>query len=465
MTRVRGVDFDLSSKGGKLPRRDLLLNVCAVAAAHVVPKRVFASEPTRKPNIILILADDLGYGDLGCYGNTDITTPSLDALAMRGMRFTDFHSNGAMCSPTRAALLTGRYQQRCGIESVLSSKRDRERGLPLAETTFAAVFRDAGYATAIFGKWHLGYTSEFSPLRHGFDQFRGFVAGGLDYHSHIDRSGRPDWRRNDQLEPDEGYTTDLLTDYGIRFIEENKDRSFCLYMPYQAVHFPFQGPRDKADRVTGGDYWSDAKYGSRKDRKAAYKEMVESLDHNIGRIVSTLRRLQLQENTFLFFTSDNGAYSWVGRNSPCSGQKGSLLEGGHRVPAIAYWPGIIRPGVVSDQTLMTIDLFPTMAAMSAVELPMGIMLDGVDFGSILTGRGTVPDRMVFFRTSQEGAVRRGPWKLLIKRTKKNVPAQLFNLEEDIGERHDLAKRHPGIAQELAISFDAWEEQVAPPGSD
>ena len=464
MKKVRFIDLDLSRKGGELSRRDFLMNVCAVAAAHVVPKRIRASEPTRKPNIILILADDLGYGDLGCYGNSDIGTPILDALAKRGMRFTDFHSNGAMCSPTRAALLTGRYQQRCGIESVLSSKRDRERGLPLAETTFAEVLGDAGYVTAIFGKWHLGYTSKFNPVRHGFDQFRGFVAGGLDYHSHIDRSGRPDWWRNGQLEADEGYTTDLLTDYGIRFIEENKDRSFCLYMPYQAVHFPFQGPRDKADRFTGGDYWSDAKYGSRKDRKAAYKEMVESLDQNIGRIIRTLRSLQIHEKTFVFFTSDNGAYSWVGRNLPCSGQKGGLLEGGHRVPAIACWPGTIRPGTTSDETLLTMDLFPTMVAMAGADLPIGIRLDGVDFGPTLTGKGTVPDRTVFWRISQEGAVRRGPWKLLIKRMKKNAPAQLFNLKDDIGERKDLAKQYPGIVRELTVAFRAWEKQIDPLGS-
>jgi arylsulfatase A len=461
MRRVRFINLDLSGKGGKLPRRDFLINVCGVVAVHVVPKRIFATELAQKPNIILILADDLGYGDLGCYGNTDIRTPNLDALAKRGMRFTDFHSNGAMCSPTRAALLTGRYQQRCGIENVLSSKRDTERGLPLAETTFAEVLRDAGYATGIFGKWHLGYTSELNPIRHGFDRFRGFVAGGLDYHSHIDRSGRPDWWRNGQLEADEGYTTDLLTDYGIRFIEENKDRSFCLYMPYQAAHFPFQGPNDKADRVTGADYWSDAKYGSRKDQKTAYKEMIESLDHNIGRIVRALRRLQLHEKTFLFFTSDNGAYSWVGSNSPCSGQKGSLLEGGHRVPAIACRPGTIRPGTVSDETLLTMDLFPTMAAMAGAKLPRGIGLDGVDFGPTLTGKGTVSGRAVFWRTSQQGAVRRGPWKLLIRRTKNNAFTQLFNLKDDIGERNDLAKQHPGIVKELTIAFGAWEKQVAP----
>ena len=280
-----------------LDRRDFLKAIGFGAAALTLPGCLRDSQRFEKPNIILILADDLGYGDLGCYGNKTIKTPNLDALSKRGLRFTDFHSNGPMCSPTRAAVLTGRYQQRCGIEGVLSVKSNRDTGMSPEEVTFAEVLNAAGYATACLGKWHLGYTVPFIPVNQGFDTFRGFLAGGSDYHSHINRSGEPDWWKDDKLVPEEGYTTNLLTDHAIRFIEQNRDKPFCVYIPHQAVHFPFQGPNDEADRVEGGNYWSDAKYGSRKDRKAAYKEMIGSLDANVGRIVAAVKRLGLERKT------------------------------------------------------------------------------------------------------------------------------------------------------------------------
>jgi len=385
----------------------------------------------RRPNIILILADDLGYGDVGCYGNKIIKTPNIDALARGGMRFTDFHSNGPMCSPTRAAVLTGRYQQRCGIEGVLSCKSNYDTGMSPKEVTFAEVLKTVGYSTALFGKWHLGYTVPFNPVKQGFDTFRGYVAGGLDYHSHINRSGQPDWWKDDKLVPEQGYTTRLLTDHAIQFVEQNRDKPFCVYIPYQAVHFPFQGPNDKADRVIGGNYWSKAKYGSRyddvQDRKAAYREMVESLDANVGRIVSAVRRLGLQDKTLIFFTSDNGAYRWVGSNLPCRGQKTDLWEGGHRVPAIAYWPGKIKAGTVTDETAMTMDLFPTMAAMAGGKTPEDLKLDGTNLLPLLLQGKNLPVRTLFWRFRSEHAVRKGPWKLLVRGENQ----YLFNLDDDI----------------------------------
>jgi arylsulfatase A-like enzyme len=299
-----------------LERRHFLKTIALSSVSLAVPGCFGVSHRGRdgptsnKPNIILILADDLGYGDLGCYGNKTVKTPNLDALSKGGLRFTDFHSNGAMCSPTRAALLTGRYQQRCGIQSVLSAKKTYHKGMAPEETTFTEVLKTAGYATACFGKWHLGFTVPFNPVKQGFDTYRGFVAGGSDYFSHIDRSGRPDWWKDDKLVPEKGYTTELLSEHAVRFIEEHKDRPFCIYVPYQAVHFPFQGPNDEADRVVGGNYWSKAKYGRRyddaDDRNAAYKEMVESLDAGVGRIVRKVKELGLEKNTLVFFTSDNG---------------------------------------------------------------------------------------------------------------------------------------------------------------
>jgi len=444
-----------------LNRRDFLKAVSFGAASLTLPgctgesKRFAVEKSTDKPNVILILADDLGYGDVGCYGSKIINTPHIDALAKYGMKFTDFHSNGPMCSPTRAAVLTGRYQQRCGIEGVLSVKSNRDVGMAPEEVTFAEVLNATGYATACLGKWHLGYTVPFIPVNQGFDTFRGFMAGGSDYHSHINRSGQPDWWKDDKLVPEQGYTTDLLTDHAIRFIEQNEDKPFCVYIPHQAVHFPFQGPNDKADRVVGGNYWSKAKYGSRKDRKAAYKEMIESLDANVGRIVAAVKRLGLERKTLIFFTSDNGAYKWVGSNLPCRGQKTDLWEGGHRVPAVAYWPGKIRAGTVTHETSMTMDLFPTMTAMAGAKLPRGLKLDGTSLLPLLLEGKKLPERTLFWRFRKEHAVRKGPWKLLVRGENQ----YLFNLDDDIGEKNDLASVKPEIFKALQAEYLAWEKDV------
>jgi arylsulfatase A-like enzyme len=405
------------------------------------------------------MADDLGYGDIGCYGNETIKTPNLDALAEGGLRFTDFHSNGPMCSPTRAAILTGRYQQRAGIEGVLSCKSNLETGMSPQEVTFAEVLKTAGYATACFGKWHLGYTPPFNAVKQGFDTFRGFMAGGSDYHSHVNRSGRPDWWKNDKLHPEEGYSTDLLSNHAVEFVKQNKDRPFCIYLPYQSVHFPFQGPDDEADRVVGGNYWSKAKYGRRyedvQDRKQAYKEMIESMDSGIGSIVRTVKELGIERDTLIFFTSDNGAYRWVGSNLPCRGQKTDLWEGGHRVPAIAWWPGKIKPGTVTDQTTMTMDLFPTMVDMAAARLPKGLKLDGVSLLPLLRQGKRLSDRTLFWRFRKEHAVRKGPWKYLVR----GQDQYLFNVEDDIGEANNLAQVRPGLVEALRTEYLAWEKDV------
>ncbi|MHC4483110.1 MAG: sulfatase-like hydrolase/transferase [Planctomycetota bacterium] len=454
-----------------LNRRDFLKAISLGAASLTFPGcnsasgRLAGKAPTGKPNVILIMADDLGYGDVGCYGSKTIKTPNIDALAEGGLRFTDFHSNGAMCSPTRAALLTGRYQQRSGIEGVLSGKSNYDTGIALEEVTFAEVLKTAGYATACFGKWHLGYTPAFNAVRQGFDTYRGFVAGGSDYHSHIDRSGRPDWWKDDKLLAEEGYTTELLSDHAARFIEQHKDRPFCVYVPYQAVHFPFQGPNDEADRVIGGNYWSKAKYGRRyddvEDRKVAYKEMVESLDAGVGRIVKKLNELGLERNTLVFFTSDNGAYRWVGSNLPCRGQKSDLWEGGHRVPAVAYWPGKIKPGTVTRETILTMDLFPTMVAMADAKLPSGLKLDGVNILPVLLEGKSLPHRTLFWRTKREGAVRKGPWKLLMgaKKERQYGFVGLYNLDSDIGEKNNLVEEKPQLLNMLKAEFAAWEKEV------
>jgi len=449
----------------KCSRRDFLKAVSVAAASSAFTGCLGASQPVshgsggKKPNIIIILADDLGYGDLSCYGSKIINTPNIDALAAGGLRFTDFHSNGPMCSPTRASLLTGRYQQRCGIEGVLSGKSNYDTGMALKEVTFAEVLKQVGYTSGCFGKWHLGYKPTFNPVRQGFDTYRGFVAGGSDYFSHVDRSGRPDWWKDDKLFAEKGYTTNLLTDHAIELIEANHNKPFCVYLPYQSVHFPFQGPNDQADRSVGGSYWSKAKYGRRyedvEDRKAAYKEMTESMDANVGRIVDKVRQLGIEKDTLIFFASDNGAYSWVGTNLPCSGQKTELLEGGHRVPAIAYWPGTVKGGTVTDETVMTMDLFPTMVEMTKAPMPKELKLDGVSILSLLTRNKPLPRRTLFWRFRKQSAVRKGPWKLYVKGQQQH----LYNLTDDIGEKNDLAAQKPDMVAALRAEYLAWEKNV------
>jgi len=411
-----------------------------------------SSGKAKRPNIILIMADDLGYGEVGCYGHRKIKTPSIDALAKGGMRFTDYHSNGPVCSPTRAALLTGRYQQRCGIDEVVYAKGPaRETGMPLGEITFAEVLKKAGYVTGIFGKWHLGYNVEFNPAKQGFDEFRGYVSGNVDYHSHFDGAGIEDWWENLQKVPEQGYVTDLITKHGIDFIERHKDRAFCLYLPHEAPHYPYQGRKDPPERLGGGKI---GKKTPRSDIARAYKEMVEVMDEGIGRIVETVRRLGLEREAFIFFCSDNGA-SKNGTNVPLNGFKGSLWEGGHRVPAVAYWRGRIKAGAVIDQTVLGMDLFPTMVSLARAKLPTGLELDGVDLTGMLFEGRTLPKRTLFWRYRTQRAVRKGPWKLLVQGKNR----KLFNLDDDLGEKNDLAPSRRDIVKSLQDELAAWEAEV------
>ena len=404
-----------------------------------------------RPNLILIMADDLGYGDIGCYGSEIIQTPNIDALAGGGMRFTDYHSNGAVCSPTRAALLTGRYQQRCGIEGVVTAAKHRHTGMALKEVTFAEVLKKRGYVTGIFGKWHVGYSTEFNPVRQGFDEFIGYVSGNVDYHSHIDQAGYDDWWKDHKKTPEAGYSTDLIARHGIDFIERHQDKPFCLYLPHEAPHYPYQGRDDPPERLPGGKKGQKAK-GRQITR--AYKEMVEVMDEGIGRMVETLKRLDLERSTFIFFCSDNGA-TRNGSNGALSGYKGSLWEGGHRVPAIAYWPGKIKPGTITNQTALGMDLFPTMVSIAGAALPAGLKLDGVDLLPMLTDNKKLPERTLFWRHANQKAVRKGPWKLRIQG--KNV--ELYHLDQDLGEKKNLAHAKPERVKALEDELSAWERDV------
>lgn len=408
----------------------------------------------RKPNIVLIMADDLGYGDLGCYGNREIKTPNIDALSRNGLRFTDYHSNGAVCSPTRTALLTGRYQQRAGLEGVIYANGEtRQTGLSLNEITFAEALRKADYATAITGKWHLGYRVDFNPVKQGFDEFWGYVSGNVDYISHIDGAGYSDWWHNSTKTPEEGYSTDLITKHSVEFIEKNKDRPFCLYVSHEAPHFPYQGRNDPAIRVQGKKISGNKK---NEHAKIAYRQMIEAMDDGVGRIVSTIKKLGLAQNTFIFFCSDNGAIRKVGSNGVLNGSKGGLWEGGHRVPAIACWPGKIKPGTTTDQITLSMDLFPTLLALADLPAPAGLKLDGVNLLPSMLSNKKLPDRYVFWRYRGQKVARRGKWKLFIN--KKNT--LLFDLSNDLEETKNLADEYPDLVVKMKTALVNWEKDVS-----
>ena len=418
-----------------------------------------------RPNIVLIMADDLGYGDISSYDGW-IETPNLDRLAAEGLRFTDFHTSGNVCSPTRAGLLTGRYQQRAGIPGVLfanAARPEHRHGLRDVEHTFAERLRDAGYATAMFGKWHLGYLPQFNPVRHGFGRFRGFVSGNIDYVSHIDTTGRADWWIDDQLREEEGYFTELVTDHAVRFIGENKARSFLLYLAHHAPHYPFQGPSDPAERTVDGEF---DPVGARPDKRAAYREMVQSMDHGIGQVVAALEKHGIRERTLIWFFSDNGAASRWGSNGLLRGSKGTDWEGGHRVPAIASWPNHIEAGSETRVLASTLDVMPTILELADVSGRADKPFDGVDLSPVLLEGEAIVPRQLFWGGDgvfwNGAAVRDGPWKLVIDRYEGDSPGlpMLFNLDEDLGESNDLADTHHGRAKQMFAALSRWRDDVA-----
>jgi len=426
-----------------------------LSAAGLLTTHISAADRSR-PNVILIMADDMGYGDVSCYGDAGYQTRHVDRLAATGLRFTDFHSNGNVCSPTRAALLTGRYQHRAGIPGVLTARGHRHQGLHVHETTFAEALQKSGYRTALFGKWHLGYATKYNPVRHGFDAFRGYVSGNVDYFSHIDQTGVYDWWSDDQLIQEPGYTTHLITDHAVRFIEENRDQPFCLYLAHETPHYPYQGPRDSADRTVGGSFDN---HGSRPDRKAAYREMMLELDGGIGRVIATLERLELDRKTFVLLFSDNGA-TRLGNNGPLRGTKGTNWEGGHRVPAIAWWPGRIDSGGVCSETVMTMDLMPTVLALTGVNLPEGHRLDGVDLTPQLLDGKALAQRTLYWHRDGRSAVRRGPWKLVVNPRGDDGFVGLYDLDRDITEQRNRAQEHPDRTKELQAALTSWLDDVS-----
>lgn len=409
-------------------------------------------EEARKPNIVIIMADDLGYGGVGSYGNDSIHTPHIDSLARHGLKFTDFYANAPVCTPTRAALMTGRYQQRTGLEGVIYVRGDtRQVGLDTSQITIAKLLREQGYATGIMGKWHLGYKKEYNPVYHGFDTFYGYVSGNVDYHTHYDNAGIYDWWHNLDTIQEEGYVTDLITQHSVDFIRQHKDRPFFLYVPHEAPHVPFQGRDDSGYRYPDQEF---SYYGPVVDRLRAYREMVEVMDEGIGSIMQALRENGLEENTLVFFLSDNGALAKFGSNGGLNGQKTNLYEGGIRVPAIAYWKGRISPGETSEVAL-SMDLLPTTLSISGAAISENHSFDGVDISPLLLQQQPLDERTAFWRYRGQKAARQGPWKLLVTES----DTALYNLEQDIGETQNVAEQHREQLKELSEALRNWETAV------
>lgn len=411
------------------------------------------SSEFERPNIILIMADDLGYGDLSCYGSERISTPEIDRLAAEGLKFTDYHSNGSVCSPTRAALLTGRYQQRSGMEGVIYVRGEtRQTGLDQKEYTMAEYLKEAGYKTGIVGKWHLGYRIDYNPIYQGFDYFRGYVSGNIDYHSHVDNAGIPDWWHNLEKVEEKGYVTDLITEYAVNFIHENQNEPFFLYVAHEAPHVPFQGRNDAADRFPGVEFDYE---GSVQDRERAFREMIEVMDEGVGKIVQKLHEVKLADNTLVIFCSDNGGLEGYADNGNLRGSKTSLWEGGHRVPAIAYWPGYIRAGTATDETVMSMDFFPTFITLSKSTIEPPVSLDGIDITPLLLEDESLADRTVFWKYRTQKAARNDQWKLLVDQDS----TYLFNLDKDISEQNNLFQFNSAKVEEMLKQLVRWEEDV------
>ncbi len=445
------------SRCGHCKSWPLLLLAILAGSGSAVLAQAERRLPHRPPNVLLILTDDQGYGDLHAHGNRLIRTPVLDRLRDQSARFERFFVS-PLCSLTRASLLTGRYYLRTGCASVT-------RGLEAVrpeEVTLAEVLGRAGYATGCFGKWHIGENYPSHPRGQGFDEFFGMAQG------HWDNYFDPVLEHNGRLVPTQGYITDVLTDRAIRFIRRHRDRPFFCYLPYNAPHTPMQVP----DR-----YFDKYKALGLDDRTASVYGMVENLDENIGRLLQVLEELQLSRQTIVIFLSDNGAEGPEGSryNAGMRGMKGSVHEGGVRVPCFVRWPGRIRPRSI-HQIAAHIDLLPTIAALCGVKHLETRPLDGVNLAPLLLEKGGVPPRMIFTRCPSwrrmvayregvirdvvafPGAVRTQRWRAV------NLGSgwELYDMERDPGQRHNVARQHPQVVRLLAGAYREWFAQMARP---
>jgi arylsulfatase A-like enzyme len=445
-----------------------ILTTAAIALAALCVGHGTADAQARRPNIVVIVADDMGYADIGIHGSKDIPTPNIDALARVGIRFTDAYVSGAHCSPTRAGLLTGRYQQRFGHE-VNMPPGLRDAGLPVDQLTMADRLKAAGYRTALFGKWHLGSAERLHPMARGFDEFFGFLGGA---HSYVESSVDGANPLVDGRRPVEatGYLTDVLTNRAVDFIKREKSGPFFLYLAYNAVHTPMEA----ADKYL-------ARFKDIADaRRRTYAAMLSAMDEGIGRTLDALRSENLEENTLVFFFSDNGGPTMLGTtingssNAPLRGSKRQTWEGGIRVPFIIRWKGHLPEGKVDSRAIIQLDVLPTALAAAGINVPPEWKLDGVNLLPYLTGKMQgPPHETLYWRFMGHMAIRKGSWKLVKTMEGPLVlvdpatqadlsSAQLFNLADDPAEKDNLATSRPEKVKELAEDWQRWNKELAKP---
>jgi len=425
-------------------RRDALRFLAGASS----PLATRAAADSGRPNIVVIVSDDHGYADLSCYDHPkEISTPNIDRIARNGVRFTQGYVSAYVCAPTRAALLTGRYQQRFGFYTASDSRA----GMPLTEITMADILRKHGYATGAFGKWHLGLDMPYHPLKRGFDEFYGFLGhGGHDY---FDLKRQPeDYRsiwRNDKVIDDTGYLTDNLGREAVNFVRKHQKRPFFLYLAFNAVHFPLQAPEETIRKFDTG----------RRNRDI-YLAMLHHEDRAVGLLLDELEKSGLAQNTLLFFLSDNGgARNNASNNGILRDYKHSVYEGGIRVPFLASWPARLAPNTVYREPIICMDILPTVAAAAGAQLPADRTYDGKNLLPYLTGKAPAPVHEWLFWDGDEGrrAVRYLRWKLV----DNNGKIELFDLETDVSEKNDLAAKHPEMVQRLRTALEQWRKKNAP----
>jgi arylsulfatase A-like enzyme len=440
-----------------IDRREFL-GVAALGASAAALLKEEKTDAAARPNIIYILADDLGAADLSCYGQPGYKTPNIDRLAREGMRFTQSYSGAPVCTPTRVSFQTGRYPARLpvGLFEPLPDRaglgeRTRTAGIPVDHPTVGTLIKAAGYDTALVGKWHLGYVPEFGPLKQGYDEFFGFLSGAADYFSHKDMEGLPDLWEGEVPVERSGYLTDLFTDRAIEFMRKPRKKPFYLNINYNSPHWPWEGPLDeRISRTLKGGYNNWVAGGSLK----IYGEMMKNLDANVGRLLLALKAARLDRTTLVIFNSDNGgerfSYNW-----PFSGMKFDLHEGGIRVPAIIRWPGVVKPGTSSEQPVITMDWTATLLSAAGTRPDAKYPLDGEDMTPTLAGKRKLFDRTFYWRTNRQGAVLSGKWKYI----KQEKLEELHDLSVDEREQADFSESHPQVLEKLRRQFQDWEATV------
>jgi len=467
--------FDSLTRHGAARRGTLC--VAEVILLMAVAGRLSAADARGKPNIILIVADDLGYADLSAFGNKEVRTPALDKLAKEGVKLTQFYVSWPACTPSRASILTGRYPQRCGLydmirndmvnyghkftEAEYALSPEMTLGLDVREQTVGDVLRSAGYATGMVGKWDSGRARRFLPPARGFDFFYGFANTGIDYWTH-QRYGIESMFRNNERVEEEGYSTDLFGKEAIGFVRQAGERPFFLYAAFNAPHGAsnlekdsYQAPPETLALYPDHDPKSNA---------TEYLAMITRMDEWIGRLRTTLEETGKADNTLIFFTSDNGGGANKS-NRPLRGNKSSLFEGGVRVPGIAWMPGRLPAGTTCDQFLTTLELLPTFAALAGAKLPAGagppagangpVKLDGHDMFGVLAGARPSPRSKMFWEQRGNRAARIGRYKWVAS----EKGSGLFDLETDVGEQVDLTASRPDLAKELEAEFAAWRKEM------